>query len=56
VAVHCYGGIGRSPLVAAAVLVRSGRSAQAAWQLVGRARGLRVPDTDDQRDWLSSFK
>ncbi len=55
VAVHCRAGIGRSPLVAAALLVRSGESPTEAWSRVGRARGWPVPDNDEQRDWLYGF-
>ena len=51
-AVHCRQGLGRSPLVAAAVLVRDGMSPDHAWKLVGERRGAAVPETDDQRDWL----
>jgi protein-tyrosine phosphatase len=46
-------GIGRSGLVAAGVLLRLGASEDDAWQCVSKARGLRVPDTDEQRTWLS---
>ena len=50
--VHCRAGIGRSGLVAAAVLVRAGHSPEAAFDLVSRARGIAVPDTEGQRNWL----
>lgn len=54
VGVHCRAGIGRSGLVTAGVLLRLGISESDAWQRVSAARGLRVPDTDEQRAWLSS--
>jgi protein-tyrosine phosphatase len=53
VGVHCRAGIGRSGLVAAGVLLRLGASEDDAWQRVSKARGLRVPDTDEQRTWLN---
>src|SRR5205823_1851154 len=56
VAVHCRAGIGRSCLIAAAVLVTGGYSADEAWAAVGRARGLAVPETAEQRAWLATFE
>jgi len=53
VAVHCRGGIGRSSLIAAALLVRLGTPAEQAWQVISAARGHPVPETDAQRRWLS---
>jgi protein-tyrosine phosphatase len=54
VAIHCRGGIGRSPLIAAALLVRLGTPAEQAWQVVSAARGRPVPETDAQRRWLAT--
>jgi protein-tyrosine phosphatase len=55
VAIHCRQGSGRSPLIAAAVLVRSGLTADEAWATVARARGRPVPETEAQREWLRRF-
>lgn len=52
VAVHCRMGMGRSPLLAAAVLVRLGLPAEDALDRVSRARGLDVPTLDEQKDWV----
>ena len=52
VAVHCRGGIGRSSLIAAALLVRLGTPAGQAWQVISAARGHPVPETAAQRRWL----
>ncbi len=49
--VHCRAGIGRSSLLAAAVLVRSGADPDDTWERIARARGLAVPDTAEQRAW-----
>ncbi|MGW4803522.1 protein-tyrosine phosphatase family protein [Kitasatospora sp. NPDC004272] len=49
--VHCRAGIGRSSLLAAAVLVRSGADPDDTWDRIARARGLAVPDTPEQRAW-----
>lgn len=53
VAVHCRIGIGRASMVAAGMLMREGVSADDAWKLVRDARGLDVPDTQEQREWVA---
>jgi protein-tyrosine phosphatase len=52
VAVHCRQGIGRAALVAVAVLIQLGMNVETAIGLVGTARGLPVPETPEQRQWL----
>lgn len=55
VLIHCRAGIGRTGLVAACVLIDLGVDPHQSLQLVSRARGTIVPDTDEQRDWILSF-
>jgi protein-tyrosine phosphatase len=55
VAVHCRQGIGRSGLIAAGVLTIAGVSPADAIQAVSSARGLSVPETPDQRQWVNSL-
>ncbi len=55
VAVHCRQGLGRAPLIAGALLVGLGSSAEDAWERIERARGRPVPDTPEQRAWLRQF-
>lgn len=55
VVVHCRAGIGRSSLIAAAVLVKEGLSPTEAWTRISAARGLRVLDTEAQDAWLAGF-
>ncbi len=55
VAIHCRMGIGRSSLVAACLLVMSGRSARQAFESISRVRGIDVPDTVDQIEWVESM-
>ena len=50
--VHCRAGIGRAGLVCAAVLLHCGYAASEALSAISRARGVRVPDTIDQHNWL----
>ncbi len=51
VVVHCRAGIGRASLVAAALLMSEGMTGSDAWEVVSTARGMSVPDTDEQRTW-----
>jgi len=55
VVVHCRQGIGRSGLVAACLLVRRGMSPGAAVELVSAERGVSVPETSEQRDWIDQY-
>ena len=55
VAIHCRIGVGRSALVAACVLGALGQSLEAAWQSIQQARKTSVPDTPEQRSWVTSF-
>jgi protein-tyrosine phosphatase len=55
VGVHCRAGIGRSALFAASVLVLLGMTPDTALHVIGKARGVEVPDTDGQRDWVAKF-
>ena len=55
VAVHCRAGIGRSSVIAACALICSGIEASEALTLIRAARGVIVPDTEEQRDWIMAF-
>lgn len=55
VAIHCRMGIGRSSLVAASLLVKSGISTVDAFASISRERGFEVPDTIVQIDWVESM-
>nr|WP_020395200.1 dual specificity protein phosphatase family protein [Thiolinea disciformis] len=52
VVIHCRAGIGRTGIIAGAVLVASGIKPPQALQLISEARGVKVPDTDEQEAWL----
>jgi len=54
VAVHCRASIGRSSLLAASLLVRLGWDANAAFDAIQIARGCQVPDTPEQRRWVTA--
>jgi len=53
--VHCRQGIGRSGLAAACLLVKRGMSPGAAVEVVSAARGVTIPETAEQRDWIDHY-
>jgi hypothetical protein len=55
IGIHCRQGVGRSGLLAASLLVHSGEDVGVVFQRVESARGLPVPETKEQRDWVSRF-
>ena len=52
IGIHCHQGIGRSALLAAALLILAGIGAEEAWRRVEAARGCPVPDTAEQKTWV----
>jgi protein-tyrosine phosphatase len=53
VGIHCRASIGRAGLIAVGTLLRLGVADEVAWQRASLARGRQVPDTDEQRLWVS---
>jgi len=56
VAIHCRAGIGRSTTLAACVLVTLGVHAEVALDMIADARGIEVPETEAQRQWILNFQ
>jgi protein-tyrosine phosphatase len=56
IAIHCRAGIGRSSLIAACLLIKQGFVAEDALRLIEEARGVPIPDTQEQRDWIKEFE
>ena len=54
VVIHCRMGIGRSSIIAACVLLRAGLKAENIIDHISKIRGLKVPDTDKQLQWLKA--
>jgi protein-tyrosine phosphatase len=52
VGVHCRACIGRSSVTAASLLMRSGALPDEVWLKITKARGVVVPDTYEQREWV----
>ena len=55
VVVHCRQGIGRTGLLAACLLVAKGWDPDGAVASVSSARGLPVPETAEQRQWIDHY-
>jgi protein-tyrosine phosphatase len=55
VALHCRQGLGRSGLIAAAVLVASGLDPERAIETISLARGQAIPETPEQRAWIQEL-
>ncbi len=56
VAIHCAAGLGRSPMLAAGILVLAGATLEDAWATVAAARGRPVPETSAQRGWPARLR
>jgi len=56
VVIHCRMGIGRSSIIAASVLLGTGLKADNIIENISKIRGLKVPDTDNQLEWLKARK
>jgi protein-tyrosine phosphatase len=55
VVVHCRQGIGRTGLVAVCLLLTKGIDPEEAIRRVSAARGLTVPETEEQRRWIDHY-
>ena len=56
IVIHCRMGIGRSSIIAAAVLLKFGLKGPEIIESICQIRGLKVPDTDKQLAWLMARK
>ncbi|MBK7407306.1 MAG: dual specificity protein phosphatase family protein [Saprospirales bacterium] len=55
VVVHCHGGIGRSSLAVAGVLVDRGVPVAEVFEKIRRHRAHRVPETREQAEWFAGL-
>jgi len=55
IGVHCQGSIGRSTIVVACTLIHLGWQPEAALEAVKAARGVSVPDTQEQAEWILNY-
>jgi protein-tyrosine phosphatase len=55
VVMHCRQGVGRSGLLAACLLISKGMDPNAAVKKVSAARGVSIPETREQREWIDHY-
>lgn len=55
IAVHCRAGIGRAGIVTSCILKLNGHNSEEAIRLVSIARGVTIPDTNQQIDYINNF-
>ncbi len=55
IAVHCRAGIGRTGLVAGCLLHLLGVPFKEVFHMLSRSRGVSMPDTAQQADWVERF-
>jgi protein-tyrosine phosphatase len=56
VGVHCRGSVGRATVIAACTLIQLGWQPKAALATIASARGLAVPDTQEQAEWILNYQ
>jgi len=56
VVIHCRMGIGRSSILAAATMIILGVEANDIFDIIGKYRKLKVPDTEEQKNWILSIE
>jgi protein-tyrosine phosphatase len=54
--VHCRGCIGRSTVTAACALIHLGWKPESALVAIQAARGVLVPQTQEQEDWILHYQ
>ena len=53
---HCRMGIGRTSLVIAVTLLKTGYNNEDVFELITKKRTLKVPDTKEQLNWVKALK
>ena len=55
IVIHCRAGIGRTGIISGAILKESGLDTNLALELISSSRGVQVPDTKEQENWLANY-
>lgn len=53
IALHCRQSVGRSALIAAYLIIDTGEDSGRAFERISSARGSKVPDTAEQKQWIA---
>jgi protein-tyrosine phosphatase len=55
VVTHCRMGYGRAPMIAACIMISTECDSDTAFEKLSAARGISVPETDEQRVWVQKY-
>jgi protein-tyrosine phosphatase len=55
VVTHCRMGYGRAPMIAACIMISEECGSDAAFEKLSAARGISVPETEEQRAWVQKY-
>jgi len=56
IVVHCRAGVGRSPMIAACIMMSEKYGIHSAFIQLSEARGMKVPETPEQREWALAYE
>lgn len=56
IVIHCKAGVGRSSLLAGAILIYFGYDVKKVFEYIAKYRGVKVPDKQSQVKWLITHK
>jgi len=56
IGIHCWGSIGRATVATACTLIHLGWEPRRALKAVEDARGVPVPDTEEQERWILNYR
>ena len=56
IGIHCWGSIGRATVTAACTLIHLGWDPRRALTAIEAARGMPVPDTEEQERWILNYR
>ena len=56
IAIHCRAGIGRTGITASCLVIKDKISSQQAIDMVSAARGVPIPDTQEQYDFICDYE
>ncbi|AWF81293.1 hypothetical protein BTJ40_10945 [Microbulbifer sp. A4B17] len=56
IAIHCRAGIGRKGITASCLLIKDNMSSQEAIDMVSATRGIPIPDTQEQYDFICDYE
>jgi protein-tyrosine phosphatase len=56
IVLHCRMAYGRAPMIAACLMIAQGRGTEETLKVISAARGVTVPETENQRMWIHQYE